>query len=68
MFTLCSIVAMRASGFSGSARIATTGKPLLAQEMPAKVSVNRPMAISVKRIVFMIDGPAIPAWRYHAYR
>ena len=48
---------MRASGFSGSARIATIGKPLLAQEMPTNVSANRPMAISVKRIVLMTDGP-----------
>ena len=59
LIALGSIFAMRASGFSGS---------VLAQEMPANVSVNRPMASSVKRIVFVIDGPAIPARRYDAYR
>ena len=67
-FTLSSNVGMRASGFIGSALMAMTGKPLLAQEMPTKVSANRPTAISVKRNVLMTEGPAIPAWRYHAYR
>jgi hypothetical protein len=59
LIALGSIFAMRASGFSGSA--AGPGDAGECQREQAEGS-------SVKRIVFMIDGPAIPARRYDAYR